>query len=129
MKHIYNSIIVGYDGKVFNDISRLSVIHIMKASDIVRDNSLSLSLNDTVAKAINVMYQNKINQIPIFNSDTGKYAGMIFAKEFLNVNAIPDSKLKSFVTNTAVLDGDDSLEKWYEDGHNVRQSCITHYSK
>jgi CBS domain-containing protein len=100
-----------YDGKVFNDISRLSVIHIMKASDIVRDNSLSLSINDTVAKAINVMYQNKINQIPILNSDTGKYAGMIFAKEFLNVNAMPDSKLKSFVTNTAVLDGDDSLEK------------------
>jgi CBS domain-containing protein/ribosome-associated translation inhibitor RaiA len=83
----------------------------MKASDIVTDNLVSLSIDDTVAKAINVMYQNKMNQIPIINSDTGKYAGMIFAKEFLNTNAMPDSKLKSFVTNTAVLDGEDSVEK------------------
>jgi CBS domain-containing protein/ribosome-associated translation inhibitor RaiA len=83
----------------------------MKASDIVTDNLVSLSIDDTVAKAINVMHQNKMNQIPIINSDTGKYAGMIFAKEFLNANAMPDSKLKSFVTNTAVLDGEDSVEK------------------
>jgi CBS domain-containing protein/ribosome-associated translation inhibitor RaiA len=83
----------------------------MKASDVVTDNLVSLSIDDTVAKAINVMYQNKINQIPIINRDTGKYAGMIFAKEFLNISAMPDSKLKSFVTNTAVLNGEDSVEK------------------
>jgi len=36
---------------------------------------------------------------------------MVFAKDFLNVNASPSSKLKNFVVKTPVLNPTDSIKK------------------
>jgi CBS domain-containing protein/ribosome-associated translation inhibitor RaiA len=85
---------------------------IMKVSEINANKVIMLSSEDSVAKALNMMYENNINQIPIIDAnDDGKYIGMIYAKQFLGVNAKPTSKLKSFVVNTPVLNSDDDIEK------------------
>jgi CBS domain-containing protein/ribosome-associated translation inhibitor RaiA len=82
----------------------------MKVSDIMVGNVFSLSAEDTVAKAFSIMTDKSINQIPIVD-DGGRYAGMIFAKQFLATNPMPSSKLKSFIVRTPTLDPDDSIEK------------------
>src|SRR5918998_881647 len=64
----------------------------MKVSEIMISKIISLNLEDTVAKALNVMYENNINQIPIAD-DKENYGGMIFAKDFLIVNAIDIIKI------------------------------------
>jgi CBS domain-containing protein/ribosome-associated translation inhibitor RaiA len=82
----------------------------MNVSDIMAEKVLSMGLEDTVSKALKDMYDNNINQLPV--TDTGgKYVGMIFAKEFLNLNAQPSSKLKHFAKKTPVLSPNDTVEK------------------
>jgi CBS domain-containing protein/ribosome-associated translation inhibitor RaiA len=82
----------------------------MNVSDIMAQKVLSLNLEDTTAKALNVMHDNNINQLPVTDGE-GKYVGMIFAKEFLNLNVLPSSKLKHFIVNTPVLSPNDSVER------------------
>jgi CBS domain-containing protein/ribosome-associated translation inhibitor RaiA len=82
----------------------------MKVSEINVDKVFMLTSEDSVAKALNIMYENNINQIPIIDED-GKYIGMIYAKQFLGVNATPSSKLKSFLVNTPILSSEDNIEK------------------
>lgn len=82
----------------------------MIISDIMVEKVFTLSLDDTAAKAQSLMHENNINQVPIIDSD-GKYRGMIFAKEFLNLNTVPSSKLKKLFAKTPVLSPTDSIEK------------------
>ena len=82
----------------------------MNVSDIMAEKVLSLGLEDTVSKALKDMYDNNINQLPVTDNE-GKYVGMIFAKEFLNLNAQPSSKLKHFIVKTPVLSPNDTVEK------------------
>jgi len=82
----------------------------MKISDIMVDKVFALSLDDTAAKALSVMHENNINQLPVIDND-GKYVGMIFAKEFLNLNTTPSSKLKNLVVKTPILSPTDTIEK------------------
>jgi CBS domain-containing protein len=82
----------------------------MKISDIMTDDVVTLSSNDTMAKALSIMYEKKINQIPIVDKYK-KYQGMVFAKDFLNVSATSSSKLKNFVVKTPVLSPTDSTKK------------------
>lgn len=58
----------------------------MKVLEIMTDDVITLSSVDTMAKALNIMYEKRINQIPIIDKYE-KYQGMVFAKHFLNVNA------------------------------------------
>jgi CBS domain-containing protein/ribosome-associated translation inhibitor RaiA len=82
----------------------------MIISDIMVKKVFTLSLDDTAAKAQSIMYENNINQLPIIDSD-GEYRGMIFAKEFLNLNTVPSSKLKKLFAKTPILSPSDSIEK------------------
>ncbi len=82
----------------------------MNVSDIMAENVLSLGLEDSVAKALKDMHDYDINQAPVTDGG-GKYVGMIFAKEFLNLNAQPSSKLKHFTVKTPILSPDDTVEK------------------
>ncbi|HEY9387917.1 MAG TPA: CBS domain-containing protein [Nitrososphaeraceae archaeon] len=82
----------------------------MKISDIMTKNVFTLSSDDTISKARNIMYKNRINQIPILGKYR-KYQGMVFAKDFLNVNTMTSSKLKNFVANTPVLSPTDSIKR------------------
>ncbi len=82
----------------------------MKVSEIMVTDVVTLSSEDTVAKALNLMADKLINQIPTVD-ENGKYLGMIFAKHILNSTAQPSSKLKSYVLNTSTLGVDDDIEK------------------
>ena len=96
--------------RFFSVIPRILCYTIMKISDIMVDKVFSLSLEDTAAKALNMMYENNINQLPVTDND-GKYVGMIFAKEFLNLNTTPSSKLKNLIAKTPILSPSDTIEK------------------
>jgi predicted transcriptional regulator/ribosome-associated translation inhibitor RaiA len=97
--------------RFFNVILRIQR-SIMKVSEISVAKVFMLTLEDSVAKALHMMYENNINQILIIDDyGDAKYIGMIYAKQFLDINAPPTSKLKSFVVNTPVLSSDDNIEK------------------
>ena len=82
----------------------------MKVSEITVIDVATLSPEDTVAKALNIMTDRSINQIPIVD-DNGKYLGMIFAKQLINSTAQPSSKLRSYISNTSTLNPDHDIEK------------------
>src|ERR687887_624360 len=74
----------------------------MKVSEIMVTNVVTLSSEDTVAKALNLIADRSINQIPIVD-ENGKYFGMIFAKQLINSTAQSSSKLKSYIINMSAL--------------------------
>ena len=82
----------------------------MNASDIMVSKVITLNSEEPVAKALRMMHENNINQIPI-SEDNRKYLGMVYAKEFLGTNAMPDSKLKSYLAKTPILSPNDTVEK------------------
>ena len=82
----------------------------MKVSEIMVTDLVTLSSEDTVAKALNFMADRSINQIPTVD-ENGKYLGMIFAKQLINSTAQPSSKLKSYIINTSTLSPDHDIEK------------------
>jgi CBS domain-containing protein/ribosome-associated translation inhibitor RaiA len=82
----------------------------MKVSEIMISKIISLNLDDSVARALSVMHNNNINQVPLVDNNKN-YKGMIFAKDFLLVNTMPEAKLKTFVSTTPVLGPSYSIEK------------------
>jgi CBS domain-containing protein/ribosome-associated translation inhibitor RaiA len=85
----------------------------MIVDDIMIKDVISLNPEDTLSKALNLMHSNRLNQIPIVN-DTSDYLGMVFAKEFLSVNASPESKLKNFISKTPTLGREVTVERAIE---------------
>jgi CBS domain-containing protein/ribosome-associated translation inhibitor RaiA len=85
----------------------------MKVDDIMIKDVISLTPEDTVSKALNLMHSNRLNQIPIV-SDISEYLGMVFAKQFLSVNASPESKLKNFISKTPTLSPEVTVERTIE---------------
>lgn len=82
----------------------------MQVSEIMVKEVFALTVEDTVAKAFNLMADRKINQIPVVDGDN-KYVGMIFAKQLLSSTAQPSSKLKSYIVNTSTMGPDRDVEK------------------
>jgi predicted transcriptional regulator len=82
----------------------------MKVSEIMVTDVVALTSEDTVAKALNLMADRSINQIPIVD-ENGKYLGMIFAKQIINSTAQPSSKLKSYIVSTSTLSRDHDIER------------------
>jgi CBS domain-containing protein len=82
----------------------------MKISEIMVTDVFTLSAEDTVAKAFNLMVDRSINQVPVVD-ESGKYVGMLFAKQLINSTAQPSSKLKGYVVNTSTLSPDAEVEK------------------
>ena len=82
----------------------------MKVSEILVTDVVTLSSEDTVAKALNLMADRSINQIPIVD-ENGKYLGMIFAKQIINSTAQPSSKLKRYIVSTSTLSRDHDIER------------------
>jgi CBS domain-containing protein len=82
----------------------------MKVSEIMVIDVVTLSPEDSVAKALNLMANRSINQIPIVD-ENGKYLGMIFAKQIINSTAQPSSKLKGYIVSTSTLSRDHDIEK------------------
>jgi CBS domain-containing protein/ribosome-associated translation inhibitor RaiA len=82
----------------------------MNVSEIMVTDVFTLTADDTVAKALNLMADRSINQVPVVD-DGGKYVGMIFVKQLLNSTAQPSSKLKSYIVNTSSVGPDQDVEK------------------
>jgi CBS domain-containing protein len=82
----------------------------MKISEIMVTDVFTLTADDTVAKAFNLLVDKSVNQIPILD-ENNKYVGMIFAKQLINSTAQPISKLKSYVVRTSTLGPDTDVEK------------------
>jgi len=82
----------------------------MKVSEVMINDVFTLSRDDTMAKALSIMYEKRINQIPVIDKYE-KYEGMVFAKDFLNASAATSSKLKNFVVKTPVLSPADSIKR------------------
>lgn len=82
----------------------------MKISEIMVTHVFTLTTEDTIAKAFDLMVDKSINQIPIVDGDS-KYVGMMFAKQLIHSTAQPTSKLKSYVVNTSTLSPDHDVEK------------------
>ena len=83
----------------------------MKVSEIMVTDIVTLSPEDSVAKALNLMASRSINQIPIVVDENGKYLGMIFAKQIINSSAQSSSKLKGYIVSTSTLSRDHDIEK------------------
>src|SRR5919197_5196084 len=81
----------------------------MKVSEIMVTDVVTLGLEDTVARALNLLAYKSINQIPTVD-ENGKYLGMIFAKQLINSTAQPSSKLRSYIINTSSLSPDHDIE-------------------
>ena len=82
----------------------------MKVSEIMVTDVFTLGSEDTVAKALNLMADRSINQIPAVD-ENGKCLGMVFAKHLINSTAQPSSKLKSYIINASTLSPDHDIEK------------------
>ena len=82
----------------------------MKVSEIMVTDVATLSPEDSVAKALNLMANRSFNQIPIVD-ENGKYLGMIFAKQIINSTAQSSSKLKGYIVSTSTLSRDHDIEK------------------
>lgn len=82
----------------------------MKISEIMVTDVFTLAAEDTVAKAFNLMVDRSINQVPVVD-ESGKYVGMLFAKQLINSTAQPTSKLKGYIVNTSTLSPDAEVEK------------------
>jgi CBS domain-containing protein len=66
------------------------------------DDVFTLSSDDTMAKALSVMYEKRINQVPIIDKYE-KYQGMVFAKDFLNADSIKRSAQLIVTTGNRAL--------------------------
>ena len=85
----------------------------MKVSDIVAYKAITANPEDTASRALKLMYENNTSHLPVVD-DNGNFLGMVYAKQFLTVNAMPSSKLKNFITKTPPLNVDDMIEKSVE---------------
>jgi CBS domain-containing protein/ribosome-associated translation inhibitor RaiA len=82
----------------------------MKVSEIMVADVVTLTSEETVAKALNLMADRSVNQIPVVD-ESGKYLGMIFAKQIISSATQPSSKLKGYIIKTSTLTRDDDIEK------------------
>ncbi|MGH9993031.1 MAG: CBS domain-containing protein [Nitrososphaera sp.] len=82
----------------------------MKVSEIMVTDVYTLDAEDTIAKAYSLMEDKSISQVPVVDG-SGRYSGMIFAKQLLSSSAQPYSKLKSFVASTSTVNPEFDVEK------------------
>ena len=84
----------------------------MKVLEIVADKVITANPEDTVSRALKLMYENNTSYLSLV--DKGNFLGMVYAKQFLTVNAMPSSKLKNFITKTPPVNVSDTIEKSVE---------------
>src|SRR5919202_1026286 len=85
----------------------------MRVSDIVAHKVITANPEDTASRALKLMYENSSSHLQVVD-DKGNFLGMVYAKQFLTVNAMPSSKLKNFITKTPLLNVTDTIEKSVE---------------
>lgn len=83
---------------------------IMNVSDVMVEDVISVAPEDTVAKAINLMLDNKVHQLPVV--ENGSYQGMVYAKNLIETNVFPrTTKVQTVTVNTASLKPDADIRE------------------
>jgi len=77
---------------------------IMNISDVMIKDVISIAPEDTVAKAISLMLENKIHQLPVVASNS--YHGMVYVKNLIEANVFPRTKVQTVAVNTTSLEPD-----------------------
>lgn len=85
----------------------------MIVSDIVTNNLITANVEDTVSRALKLMYENNITHLTVVDAKS-HFLGIVYAKQFLTTNAMPSSKLKNFVNKTPLLTINDAIDKSVE---------------
>jgi predicted transcriptional regulator len=81
----------------------------MNVSDVMVRDVISIEPDDTVAKAISLMVENKIHQLPVVARNL--YKGMVYVKKLIEVSVFPrTTKVQTVTVNTASLQPD--MEIW-----------------
>lgn len=71
----------------------------MQISDIMITDVITVSPDETVAKALSLMVENRVHQLPVL--DGNYYVGMVYAKNLIEANVFPrTTKISSFVVKT-----------------------------
>ena len=74
----------------------------MQVSDVMVKYIITVSSDDTVAKALSLMIENRVHQLPAVEEN--EYMGMVYAKHFIETNVFPKTtKVKSFIVKTPSL--------------------------
>ncbi|MGC8993212.1 MAG: CBS domain-containing protein [Candidatus Aenigmatarchaeota archaeon] len=80
----------------------------MEVSQIMNKNVITIGKNESVAKAINLMVENRFHQLPVVEK---YYEGMVFLKRLLKVRGDPTrTKVENYITNTPYLTPKTSVE-------------------
>jgi predicted transcriptional regulator len=78
--------------------------------NLIRKDVPSLSIDDSVSRAINLMVTHSVKQIPVFDLNN-RYCGMLYYTDLINTHYQPSSKIKHLMSNDAhVLKPDDDLK-------------------
>jgi CBS domain-containing protein len=85
----------------------------MEVWDIVASKAITANPEDSASRALKLMYENDTSYLSVVD-DKGIFIGMVYAKQFLTVNAMPNSKLKNFITKTPPLNVNDTIERSLE---------------
>jgi CBS domain-containing protein len=77
----------------------------MNVSDVMVHDVISIEPDDTVAKAISLMVENKIHQLPVVAKNL--YKGMVYVRKLMEVGVFPKTtKVQTVTVNTASLEPD-----------------------
>lgn len=80
----------------------------MQVSDVMVKDVITVSPDDTVSKALSLMIENKVHQLPVVEKN--RYVGIIYAKSFIDANVFPETtKVNSFIVNTPSLSPNTSI--------------------
>ncbi|MFQ5941380.1 MAG: CBS domain-containing protein [Nitrososphaerales archaeon] len=86
----------------------------MQVSDVMIEDVVTVSLDDNIAKALSLMIENKLHQLPVV--DQNGYRGMIFAKQFFETNIFPrTTKVANFVVSAPSLSPNSLILSAYRD--------------
>ena len=58
----------------------------MQVSDVMVKYIITVSSDDTVAKALSLMIENRVHQLPAVEEN--EYMGMVYAKHFIETNVL-----------------------------------------
>ncbi len=82
----------------------------INTANLIQKDIPTLSIDDSVSRAINLMDIHSIKQVPVVDLNN-KYYGMLYYKDFINTHYQPSSKIKHFISNDAhILKPDDDIQ-------------------
>jgi CBS domain-containing protein len=80
----------------------------MRVLDIAYKPKFSLHHEDPISKAVSVMVENRLEQMPV-TKENDMYAGMLFSRKLVESNCGVNAKVKTLISKTPILNPDSDL--------------------